>query len=85
MMNRILSEGLAQNLRDNNRAPLLARKLPPNDGGLSLGQAALARAVLRNDSTPSLRRERRSGEANLSAVILPIREAMPESLRCARK
>lgn len=46
LMNRILSEGLAQNLRDNNRAPLLARKLPPNDGGLSLGQAALARAAL---------------------------------------
>jgi len=47
MMNRILSEGLAKTLRDNNRAPLLARKLPPNDGGLSLGQAALAREVLK--------------------------------------
>ncbi|MBB4197161.1 carbamoyltransferase HypF [Rhodoblastus sphagnicola] len=46
MMNRILSEGLAARLREENRAPLLARKLPPNDGGLSLGQAALARAVL---------------------------------------
>ncbi len=48
MMNRILSEGLAARLRDNNRAPLLARKLPPNDGGLSLGQAFLARAALKN-------------------------------------
>jgi len=49
MMNRILSEGLAQRLRENNHAPLLARKLPPNDGGLSLGQAALARAALKNE------------------------------------
>jgi hydrogenase maturation protein HypF len=55
MMNRILSEGLAKNLRENNRAPLLARKLPPNDGGLSLGQAALARAALMHESKPSLR------------------------------
>jgi hydrogenase maturation protein HypF len=46
MMNRVLSEGLAARLRANDRAPLLARKIPPNDGGLSLGQAALARAVL---------------------------------------
>jgi hydrogenase maturation protein HypF len=46
MMNRVLSEGLAARLREKNRAPLLARKLPPNDGGLSLGQAALARAAL---------------------------------------
>jgi hydrogenase maturation protein HypF len=52
MMNRILSEGLAENLRENNRAPLLARKLPPNDGGLSLGQAALARAVMKNALSP---------------------------------
>ena len=50
MMNRILSEGLAARLREKSRAPLLARKLPPNDGGLSLGQAALARAVLKGDS-----------------------------------
>jgi len=48
MMNRVLSEGLAKNLRERNRAPILARKLPPNDGGLSLGQAALARAALSN-------------------------------------
>ncbi len=46
MMNRVLSEGLAGGLREKGFAPLLARKLPPNDGGLSLGQAALARAVL---------------------------------------
>ena len=46
MMNRVLSEGLAGALREKGFTPLLARKLPPNDGGLSLGQAALARAVL---------------------------------------
>jgi hydrogenase maturation protein HypF len=46
LMNRILAEGLAGALRDKGFVPLLARKMPPNDGGLSLGQAALARAVL---------------------------------------
>ena len=46
MMNGILAEGLARTLREKGLAPLLARKIPPNDGGLSLGQAALARAVL---------------------------------------
>jgi hydrogenase maturation protein HypF len=46
LMNRILAEGLAGFLRDKGFTPLLAQKIPPNDGGLSLGQAALARAVL---------------------------------------
>ncbi len=46
LMNRVLAEGLAGHLRENGFAPLLARKIPPNDGGLSLGQAALARALL---------------------------------------
>jgi hydrogenase maturation protein HypF len=46
LMNRILAEGLADFLRDKGFTPLLAQKIPPNDGGLSLGQAALARAVL---------------------------------------
>ncbi|MGO9943970.1 MAG: carbamoyltransferase HypF [Rhodoblastus sp.] len=46
MMNRVLAEGLAGALRKKGLTPLLARKIPPNDGGLSLGQAALARAVL---------------------------------------
>jgi hydrogenase maturation protein HypF len=44
MMNRILAEGLTERLRSLGLRPLLARKLPPNDGGLSLGQAAMARA-----------------------------------------
>lgn len=48
LMNRILAEGLADGLRAKGLTPLLARKIPPNDGGLSLGQAALARAVLMN-------------------------------------
>ncbi|WP_374544943.1 carbamoyltransferase HypF [Rhodoblastus sp.] len=46
LMNRVLAEGLAVALRERGFAPLLARKLPPNDGGLSLGQAVLARAVI---------------------------------------
>lgn len=46
LMNRILTEGLAGFLRDKGFTPLLAQRMPPNDGGLSLGQAALARAVL---------------------------------------
>jgi hydrogenase maturation protein HypF len=46
LMNRILAEGLAALLREKGFTPLLAQKIPPNDGGLSLGQAALARAAL---------------------------------------
>ncbi|HUO53386.1 MAG TPA: carbamoyltransferase HypF, partial [Rhodoblastus sp.] len=48
LMNKVLAEGLAGLLRQKGFAPLLARKIPPNDGGLSLGQAALARAALMN-------------------------------------
>jgi hydrogenase maturation protein HypF len=43
MMNRVLTEGLCASLRARGIAPLLARAVPPNDGGLSLGQAFLAR------------------------------------------
>lgn len=51
LMNRILAEGLAGALREKGFATLLARKIPPNDGGLSLGQAALARAALMGAKT----------------------------------
>ncbi|KAF0170033.1 MAG: (NiFe) hydrogenase maturation protein HypF, partial [Caulobacteraceae bacterium] len=44
MMNHVLAEGLMERLKSLGLRPLLARKLPPNDGGLSLGQAAIARA-----------------------------------------
>ncbi len=44
MMNRVLAEGLTERLKSLGLRALLARKLPPNDGGLSLGQAAMARA-----------------------------------------
>lgn len=43
LMNRVLAEGLSAALTRSNLAPLLARRLPANDGGLSFGQAVLAR------------------------------------------
>ena len=46
LMNRILAEGLIEALGDLGLRPLVARAVPANDGGLSLGQAALARAHL---------------------------------------
>ena len=46
MMNRVLAEGLIEALGSLGVRPLTARAVPANDGGLSLGQAALARAYL---------------------------------------
>lgn len=41
-LNQILTEGLVQALTEKNLIPLLPQILPPNDGGLSLGQAWIA-------------------------------------------
>ncbi len=49
MMNKVLAEGLSGLLSERGFAPLLAERIPPNDGGLSLGQAALARAMLKQE------------------------------------
>jgi hydrogenase maturation protein HypF len=46
LMNAILAEGLTRALRRRGLTPWLPRALPANDGGISLGQAALARAHL---------------------------------------
>lgn len=43
LMNRVLAEGLSASLARSNLTALLARRLPANDGGLSFGQAVLAR------------------------------------------
>ncbi|BBU60208.1 carbamoyltransferase HypF [Methylosinus sp. C49] len=43
MMNKILAEGLVSRLHDFGIEALLARAAPTNDGGLSLGQAHIAR------------------------------------------
>jgi hydrogenase maturation protein HypF len=44
-LNRVLSEGLAAALRQRGLEPLLPCQLPPNDGAISLGQAAIAAAL----------------------------------------
>lgn len=47
LMNGVVAEGLCRRLREQGVEPLPARKLPANDGGLSLGQAFIARHAAR--------------------------------------
>jgi len=51
-MNRILADGLSQALRRRGLTPWLPRVVPANDGGISFGQAAMARAHLAHEHRP---------------------------------
>jgi hydrogenase maturation protein HypF len=48
-LNRLLSEAFSAKLGEAGAAVYQARQLPPNDGGLSLGQARVARLLLLQD------------------------------------
>jgi hydrogenase maturation protein HypF len=53
LMNRVLADGLAAALRARGLAVFLPRAVPANDGGVSLGQAAFAHALLRSGASLS--------------------------------
>lgn len=50
LLNRVLAEALVAGLAARGLNPLLARALPPNDGGLSLGQAHIAALTLEQEA-----------------------------------
>jgi hydrogenase maturation protein HypF len=50
--NRLLTERAASRLRSDGFEVLLHRQVPPNDGGISLGQIAVAAAKLRAQNIP---------------------------------
>jgi hydrogenase maturation protein HypF len=50
-LNKALTEGLVEGLAARGIEPLVARAVPPNDGGLSLGQAFIATSALSNGRT----------------------------------
>ena len=49
--NRSLTEWAVQRLQDEGFAPLWHRRVPPNDGGLALGQAVVAGQITINETT----------------------------------
>ncbi len=50
-LNKVLTEGLVDGLAARGIQPLVARAVPPNDGGLSLGQAFIAATAVLNGRT----------------------------------